>query len=237
MSAAQRHIDAFLEMLGAERGAAANTIDAYRRDLGELLAPICSTRDTELLAPQPADVSGWLTAASVAGLGAASRAARPLRRAPALQVPPRRRSRRRRSDARPRGPAQAAPAPQDAQRRRGRPAPRRRRAPHRSGRRRPSGCAPCVSTASSRCSTRPACASASSSPCRASVLAGDARMLTIKGKGGRERLVPLNAAARTALDRYLAATHQARAPITDQMAVPFQERPRPSDPPAASPRT
>ncbi len=39
-----------------------------------------------------------------------------------------------------------------------------------------------------------------------SVLAGDARVLTIKGKGGRERLVPLNASARTALDRYLAAT-------------------------------
>ena len=35
------------------------------------------------------------------------------------------------------------------------------------------------------------------------VLAGDGRVLTIKGKGGRERLVPLNAAAMTALDRYL----------------------------------
>src|SRR5690606_7648776 len=37
------------------------------------------------------------------------------------------------------------------------------------------------------------------------VLAGDARILTIKGKGGRERLVPLNAAAQTALNRYIAA--------------------------------
>ena len=36
-----------------------------------------------------------------------------------------------------------------------------------------------------------------------SVLAGDGRVLTIKGKGGRERLVPLNQAARAALDRYL----------------------------------
>lgn len=35
------------------------------------------------------------------------------------------------------------------------------------------------------------------------VLAGDPRMLTIKGKGGRERLVPLNSSARAALDRYL----------------------------------
>jgi integrase/recombinase XerD len=37
-----------------------------------------------------------------------------------------------------------------------------------------------------------------------SVLAGDPRVFTIKGKGGRERLVPLNASARAALDRYLA---------------------------------
>jgi integrase/recombinase XerD len=35
------------------------------------------------------------------------------------------------------------------------------------------------------------------------VLAGDPRVLTIKGKGGRERLVPLNTSARRALDRYL----------------------------------
>jgi integrase/recombinase XerD len=36
------------------------------------------------------------------------------------------------------------------------------------------------------------------------VLDGDGRVLTIKGKGGRERLVPLNSAARAALERYLA---------------------------------
>jgi integrase/recombinase XerD len=38
----------------------------------------------------------------------------------------------------------------------------------------------------------------------ASVLTGDPRVLTIKGKGGRERLVPLNRPARAALDGYLA---------------------------------
>ena len=36
-----------------------------------------------------------------------------------------------------------------------------------------------------------------------SVLTGDGRVLTIKGKGGRERIVPLTPAARAALDRYL----------------------------------
>ncbi len=38
------------------------------------------------------------------------------------------------------------------------------------------------------------------------VLRGDRRVLTIKGKGGRERLVPLNPKAREALDRYLAVS-------------------------------
>ena len=36
-----------------------------------------------------------------------------------------------------------------------------------------------------------------------SVLVGDGRVLTVKGKGGRERLVPLNSSARAALDRFL----------------------------------
>jgi integrase/recombinase XerD len=39
-----------------------------------------------------------------------------------------------------------------------------------------------------------------------SVLRGDRRVLMIKGKGGRERLVPLNPSARDALDRYLAVS-------------------------------
>jgi len=37
-----------------------------------------------------------------------------------------------------------------------------------------------------------------------SVLRGDKRLLTIKGKGGRERLVPLNPSAREALEKFLA---------------------------------
>ncbi len=39
-----------------------------------------------------------------------------------------------------------------------------------------------------------------------SVLRGDKRVLTIKGKGGRERLVPLNATARGALDAFLSVS-------------------------------
>ena len=36
--AADSPIDAFFDMLAAERGASANTLEAYRRDLGDLLA-------------------------------------------------------------------------------------------------------------------------------------------------------------------------------------------------------
>ncbi|MFA5957241.1 site-specific tyrosine recombinase XerD [Hyphomicrobium sp.] len=39
-----------------------------------------------------------------------------------------------------------------------------------------------------------------------SVLRGDARVLMIKGKGGRERIVPLNATARDALDAFLSVS-------------------------------
>lgn len=42
------------------------------------------------------------------------------------------------------------------------------------------------------------------------VLIGDDRVLVIKGKGGRERLVPLNDAARRALDAHLAAVEAER---------------------------
>ena len=73
MYAAQRHIQAFLEMLGVERGASANTIDAYRRDLAGY-ASYLSSYGRPLLAAEAADVSGWLTASSAAGLSAASRA-------------------------------------------------------------------------------------------------------------------------------------------------------------------
>jgi integrase/recombinase XerD len=41
-----------------------------------------------------------------------------------------------------------------------------------------------------------------------SLLRGDGRVLTIKGKGGRERLVPLNATARDALALYLDAADE-----------------------------
>ena len=46
------------------------------------------------------------------------------------------------------------------------------------------------------------------------VLAGDGKVLTIKGKGGRERLVPLTGQAMAALARFLAIEATARRPVT-----------------------
>jgi integrase/recombinase XerD len=50
--APSRHVEAFLEMLAAERGAARNTIDAYRRDLADFAAFLVPRRRE----PEAADV-------------------------------------------------------------------------------------------------------------------------------------------------------------------------------------
>lgn len=52
-----------------------------------------------------------------------------------------------------------------------------------------------------------------------SVLRGDPRVLTITGKGGRERLVPLNATARAALDRFLNAGRDEDAGLSETVAT------------------
>ena len=50
-----------------------------------------------------------------------------------------------------------------------------------------------------------------------SVLRGDPRVLTITGKGGRQRLVPLNGPARDALDRYLKIGTEADADVAPML--------------------
>jgi integrase/recombinase XerD len=53
------------------------------------------------------------------------------------------------------------------------------------------------------------------------VLAGDPRVLSIKGKGGRERLVPLNAPARAALERYISLGHNPEDGISPMLATKY----------------
>ncbi len=69
------HIRQFLEMLAAERSAADNTLQAYRRDLDDFAAfvgRLGRTPDQAL----PADISGYMRTAFESGLSAASRARR-----------------------------------------------------------------------------------------------------------------------------------------------------------------
>ncbi len=65
-----RHVEAFLEMLAAERGAARNTIDAYRADLADFAA-FAASRGTG-----PARADGALLQTYMAGLDAAGLSAR-----------------------------------------------------------------------------------------------------------------------------------------------------------------
>ncbi len=61
-------IEQFLEMMAAERGAAYNTILAYRRDLEEL-AGFVKTRNTSLTLAKTGDLENWLKNLSERGLG------------------------------------------------------------------------------------------------------------------------------------------------------------------------
>ena len=201
MGASRPHIDAFLEMLSAERGAAANTIEAYRRDLGDF-GTFLQRRDVNLLHASRGDVSAYFAEAADAGLKSTSRARRlsSLRQLYKFLLAE--------------GLIAADPT-------HGHAAPRRERALPKTLN--VAEVDRLIATAAKRAATAKGreLVRAARLHCLIemlyatgmrvselvalprSVLIGDARMLTIKGKGGRERLVPLNASARTALDRYL----------------------------------
>jgi integrase/recombinase XerD len=201
MVQAATHIESFLAMLAAERGAAANTIEAYRRDLDDF-AGFLHRRDVILIAAAPEDVSDYFKDAAAAGLKPASRARRlsAVRQLYRFLV------------------AEGIAANDPTA---GHVAPRRQRALPRTLNvaevdRLIGAAAKRAETATGperRRALRLHCliemlyatgmrvSELVSLP--RSVLSGDERMLTISGKGGRERLVPLNTSARNALDRYL----------------------------------
>jgi integrase/recombinase XerD len=194
-------VDAFLEMLAAERGAAANTLEAYRRDL-ENFSGFLASRNSMIAGTRPADVAAYLKSLAEQGLAASSRARRlsalrqlfkfllaegRIKEDPVLGIS---------------GPKIGQPLPKTLS---------------------VAEVDRLISTARERIdgttgrerfialrlycliemlyATGMRVSELVSLP--RSVLQGDSRVLTIKGKGGRERLVPLNAAARAALDRYL----------------------------------
>jgi integrase/recombinase XerD len=66
-------VDLFLDMLASERGAAKNTIDAYRRDLLSYVRWL-SGRDSSPLSAETETIRGYLTALAGEGLAASSAA-------------------------------------------------------------------------------------------------------------------------------------------------------------------
>jgi integrase/recombinase XerD len=68
-------LESFLEMLSAERGAALNTLEAYRRDLSDF-ATFADMRGRSLADVQAEDVRAYLSSLEQAGLAAATAARR-----------------------------------------------------------------------------------------------------------------------------------------------------------------
>lgn len=200
-------VDTFLEMLTAERGAAANTVDAYRRDL-EDFSEFLARQNTTVAQARPAHINAYLKALAEQGLAPSSRARRlsALRQLFKFLLAEGRITE---------DPVLGITGPKIGQ-----PLPKtlsvaevdrlisaaRAQIEGTTGRER-------FIALRLYCliemlyATGMRVSELVSLP--RSVLQGDARVLTIKGKGGRERLVPLNAAARAALDRYLAVGQNA----------------------------
>ena len=210
-------INAFLDMLAAERGASVNTTEAYRRDLGDLLAHL-QTRGIALADVATADLAAYQQVLATDGLAPSSRA----RKVSAIRQffkfltadelidddPAARLS----------GPKTQRALPMTlsiaevdrlittAERR--------------------------ITGTTGREYLRAVRLHALievlyATGLRASevvtlprtVLSGDGRVLTVKGKGGRERMVPLNTAARTALERLLRLAETGGEGLSPQIAT------------------
>lgn len=70
-----RHVDAFLEMMSVERGAALNTLDAYRRDLLDLVG-FLTRRGREPSTASASDLSSYLRQQADAGMALRTQARR-----------------------------------------------------------------------------------------------------------------------------------------------------------------
>ncbi len=75
MQQGQRHIEAFLDMLSAERGAALNTLEAYSRDLRDF-AHFIAARGRECVSAGADDLRAYLRNLEQAGLAASTAARR-----------------------------------------------------------------------------------------------------------------------------------------------------------------
>jgi integrase/recombinase XerD len=186
--------ESFLEMMVAERGASRHTIDAYRRDLASYQT-FLARQDLGCETAKVADVRAWLAQLSAEGLSAATMARRlsairQLHRFLYLE------------SARPDDPTQTVEGP-----RRQRPLPRLldqaeigaliEAARQRSDAEglRLTACLELLYASGLRVSELVGLP--------LSALAPDRSLLTVLGKGGKERMVPIGRAARAALEAYL----------------------------------
>jgi len=202
----RRQLEGFLEMLAVERGAAANTLLAYRRDLEHFFG-FLERRGIELAAVAPAEIGAFMRAQSEAGLAPASRARRlsAIRQLFRFLVAE--------------GLIAEDPSWGVGGPRQGRPLPKtlsvvevdrlieaaRRRTEATGGRQRVRALR-LYALIETLYATGLRVTELVTLP--RSVLTGDGRVLTVKGKGGRERIVPLTPAARAALERYLSVGRQ-----------------------------
>ena len=204
MSADTHHLKAFLDMLAAERGAAENTLQAYTRDL-EGFAAFLSLRGKALAPANTRDIQAYMHHLSEDGLAAASRARQLsslrqfykfLAAEAVIAVDP---------SAGLSGPKRQRPLPRTLN-----VAEVDRLLEAARGRIDGTGGRELFRALRFYClmellyATGMRVTELVSLP--RAVLKGDARVLTIKGKGGRERLVPLNPPARAALDQFLAVS-------------------------------
>lgn len=217
MSTEEQTIEIFLEMLSAERGAAANTISAYRRDL-EDFRNFLRHRARLIAAAAPPDISAYVAEASATGLKATSLARRlsALRQLYKFLVAE--------------GQVTADPTLGQAGPRKKRALPRTlniaevdrliETAAQRAGKAKGLERLRAVRL---HCliemlyATGMRVSELVSLP--RDVLAGDTRVLTIKGKGGRERLVPLNSKARAALEHYLQLGRESNGAVVATVAT------------------
>jgi integrase/recombinase XerD len=188
------HLEAFLEMMSAERGAAAHTLEAYRRDLSEFAVHV-RQRGRNLGTANTEDVRTYITSLSEAGMKASTQA----RRLSAL-----RQFHRFIQDegVREDDPSAAVEAPK-----------RTRPLPKVIGEQHMKKLIDAVSALTGPEGARLACIVELlyASGLRISELVtmplaattGERRMLLVRGKGGKERLVPLGEPARISLKAYL----------------------------------
>src|SRR6187455_960894 len=204
----ERLIDLYLDMLAAERGAAANTLDAYRRDLGDFSADLADHGGAIATAGND-DIRSYLGRLSGRGFSAASVA----RRLSAIRQLYRflYAEGTRKDD-----PAAAIEGPK-----RGRPLPKVLSVGHvdqllaaaREGMDAGRPTNERLRAARLNCLLEVLYATglrvSELVALPASAARRDERMLIVRGKGNKERLVPLNESAKTAMRAYLALREQA----------------------------